>query len=127
METVRVALVGDQGVGKTSLILSGAHQTFRGDPSVTAVHPVRFRVSAQGTDCTCECFDTVSSEPESVQSAARTADVILVCYAMNDDVSLRNALERWLPAAKQANRTVPIIITGCKEDASTMTPENLAV
>lgn len=127
METVRIAVVGDAGVGKSSLALAASNQTFRGDPTVTAVPPVRIRVNAQGTECMCECLDTDSAVPEHVQSATKVADVVMVCYAMNDDVTLRNACERWLPVARRSNRSAPIVLMGCKEDASTMTSEGLAV
>jgi GTPase SAR1 family protein len=122
MSTVRVALIGDQGVGKTSLILAAAQKTVTGDTPAPTLMPTRLELAWNNFHATCICHDTNSDSAEEIVSTVRKCDVVLICFAMDNPVTLRNAINTWIPLSNSANDQLPIMLVGCKDDISVMTP-----
>lgn len=44
------------------------------------------------------------------------ADVVLLCYSIEDTESLANILEKWVPEVKHSCPNVPMILIGNKKD-----------
>jgi hypothetical protein len=127
MSTVRVALIGDQGVGKTSLILAAAQKSVRGDTPAPTLLPTKIELAWDTYHAICICHDTNSESAEEIVSTIRKCDVVLVCFAMDNPVTLKNAIHTWLPLSNSANDQLPIMLVGCKYDISVMTPGHPAV
>jgi GTPase SAR1 family protein len=127
MEEIHVALIGDQGVGKTSLILAAAKKPARGQEPTPVLPPTRLHLSWLTAEAFCICHDTSSDGIEDVMVVLRKCDVVLVCFAMNRPASMRSALSKWLPLSMKANKQLPIIFVGCKRDSSVMSDADNAV
>lgn len=127
VETVNVAIIGDEGSGKTSLVLSGAQRAFRPGDAVPVLPTTAFRVKLANEECNCVCRDSSSRNMEDVKKNVRECDVVLICFNMAGRTSLHSAIHVWLPRVTEINREVPIIMVGCKEDQAVITQTQIAV
>lgn len=125
--TVNVAIIGDEGSGKTSLVLSAAQRTFRPGDSVPVLPPTAFRVKLQNEECSCVCHDSSSEKMEDIKAVVRQCDVVLICFNMAAQTSLHSAIHVWLPKMTEINKEIPIIMVGCKEDQAVITQNQIAV
>jgi GTPase SAR1 family protein len=124
---VNVAIIGDEGSGKTSLVLSAAQRTFRLGDSVPVLPPTAFRVKLANEECNCVCRDSSSGNMEDVKAVIRQCDVVLICFNMAGQTSLHSAIHIWLPRVSDINKEVPVIMVGCKEDQAVITQTQIAV
>jgi GTPase SAR1 family protein len=124
---VNVAIIGDEGSGKTSLVLSAAQRTFRLGDSVPVLPPTAFRVKLANEDCNCVCRDSSSGNMEDVTAVVRQCDVVLICFNMAGQTSLHSAINFWLPRVSEINKEVPVMMVGCKEDQAVITQNQIAV
>lgn len=115
--TVYICVIGDSGVGKTSLITAAATETFPDRP------PPVLPAAKLPADTTPEGVPVVitdtSSRPEDKQAleqAAREANVIVLCFSMENPQSLRRVSTHWMPELRRLGISVPIILVGCKSD-----------
>jgi GTPase SAR1 family protein len=62
--------------------------------------------------------DVSSSEYEHLRPQLyRDADIVLICFALDDFESLTNVVDRWHPdVLKYAGKSVPVILVGLKQD-----------
>jgi GTPase SAR1 family protein len=127
MEKVRVALIGDRSVGKTSLVLAAADKPARGEAPTPTLPPTRLHVQWLASEATCICQDTDTEEVEEIRATLRKSDVVLICFAMDVPATMKSALTKWLPLALSANKQLPILFIGCKKDISKTTDADLAV
>nr|CAH0104267.1 unnamed protein product [Daphnia galeata] len=131
-QDVRILLLGERGVGKTSLILSLVSEEF---PDVVPPRAEEITIPA---DVTPEQVPThivdFSESEQTEQDLAREvqrADVVCLVYAVDDNHSLQQITERWLPllqslrpASKEDGENqngeivsaIPIILVGNKSD-----------
>ena len=124
--SVNVAIIGDEGSGKTSLVLSAAQRTRPGD-SVPVLPPTTFRVKLANEECNCVCRDSNSASMEEVKEVIRNCDVVLICFNMAGQTSLHSAIHVWLPRVTEIDKEIPIIMVGCKEDQAVITHTQIAV
>jgi len=95
---VRILLIGDRNVGKTSLILSLVSEEFPLD-----VPPRAEEITIPG-DLTPEKVPTCIVDYSSVEQSdaqleleLRKADVVCVVYAVDDEDTLDSVTDHWLP------------------------------
>jgi GTPase SAR1 family protein len=122
---INVAVVGDRGVGKTSLITSAAQEVFSERP-VPVLPPTRFpadfAVVSEPVDVIA--FDT-SSRPEDAQAVDETikaADVVIVCFDAQRKSTLQRLRSDWLPRITHLRPAAPVIIACCKDDTEDTLP-----
>ena len=122
-----MAIIGDKGVGKTSLVLAAAKKPVRGEEPTPVLPVTRLHLSWLSSEASCLCHDTASDITEDIIVVIRRCDVVLVCYSMDRPASLRSAVTKWLPLSLQANKQLPILLVGCKQDSSVVTESDKAV
>ncbi|ODN75133.1 mitochondrial Rho GTPase 1 [Cryptococcus amylolentus CBS 6039] len=116
-DLVRIVLVGDDGVGKSSIITSLIKESF-----VTNVPHVVPEVTIP-PEITPENFTTsivdTSSAPRSrphLLNAISRAHVICLVYSIADPSSFDRVAEYWLPLFRREGINVPVILVGNKID-----------
>ncbi|KAJ3071155.1 ERMES complex Ca(2+)-binding regulatory GTPase gem1 [Podochytrium sp. JEL0797] len=117
IELVRVLLVGDAQVGKSTIITSLIKEAFVANiqhvvPEVT-IPPewTRERVTTRIVDS--------SARPENkdqLEAEIRKADVICIVYSVSDMDSFNRVPEFWLPYIRKLGRNVPVVLVGNKID-----------
>ncbi|GJQ13379.1 hypothetical protein GpartN1_g5170.t1 [Galdieria partita] len=115
--SVRIVVVGDPKVGKSSLIKTLISESFEDEvqpvlPTVVIppeVTPERVHVSIVDTSSSPE-------ERHKLEEEIRKADVLVLVY----DVSKRETLDRassyWLPTLRRLGVSVPVVLVGNKID-----------
>lgn len=116
--TVYIAVLGDSGVGKTSLVTAATTETFPEHPP-PVLPPARLPADTTPEGVPVVITDT-SSRPEdkaALEAAVRQASVIVLCFSMEKPQTLRRASSHWLPELRRLGAGVPVILVGCKSDA----------
>ncbi|KAK1922388.1 P-loop containing nucleoside triphosphate hydrolase protein [Papiliotrema laurentii] len=116
-DLVRIVLVGDDGVGKSSIITSLIKESF-----VTNVQHVVPEVTippeVTPENVTTSIVDT-SSNPKSrahLLSQLTRAHVICLVYSISEPSSFDRVAEYWLPLFRREGINVPVILVGNKID-----------
>lgn len=115
--TVHIAVVGDEGVGKTSLITAAATETFPDHPP-PVLPPARLPADTTPEGVPVVITDT-SSRPEDKQAlelACQEASVIVLCFSMDRPATLRRVSSYWMPELRRLGVHVPVMLVGCKSD-----------
>lgn len=122
---INVAVVGDKGSGKTSLITSAAQEVFSERP-VPVLPPTRFPADFAGVSEPVDliAYDT-SSRPEDTQAVDETikaADVVVLCFDAQRKITMERLRTEWLPRITRLRQGAPIIIACCKDDSEGSVP-----
>lgn len=111
----KVVLVGDSGVGKTSLVHRCAYGEFAQYPATVGVSNTEISFRVAGRDVVLRVWDTAGQERYSalMPMFARGAAVCVLVAAADSDASFRN-LERWRRAvADAANAALVLAVNKC--------------
>jgi Ras family protein T1 len=120
--SVAIAVVGDAGTGKTSLISSAVTETFSDAPPPT-LPPARFPAELLNSpDDLGELLvvDT-SSRPEgaaATEAAVRAAAAVVLCIDASRPSTLERLRSHWLPEVARLNPGAPVVVAVCKDDRS---------
>ena len=103
MPNIKVVAIGDGGVGKTSLLISYATNTFPDGeiPTVFNLDKSTVEQMVDGKTMNFGLWDTFSHEDYDrfrPLSYPRT-DVFLLCYSVDSKLSLQNIRNKWMPEA----------------------------
>ncbi|KND04037.1 small GTP-binding protein domain [Spizellomyces punctatus DAOM BR117] len=116
-EVVRILLVGDEQVGKSTLITSLIKETFV--PNIQHVVPeVTIPPEWTREKVTTRIVDS-SPRPENreqLDTEVRRADVICIVYAINKPETFAHVGDFWLPYIRKLGRNVPVVLVGNKID-----------
>lgn len=125
--SMKIVVVGDGGCGKTCLLVSYAQQKFPlvYVPTIFENYVSTVR-SPQGKLIDLALWDTAGQEeydrlrPLSYPDA----DLILICFALNNLVSLQNVKDMWYPEVNHFCPGIPVVLVGTKMDLEqTIDPE----
>ncbi|KAI1793289.1 mitochondrial Rho 1 [Ganoderma leucocontextum] len=114
---VRILLVGDDGVGKSTIVTSLIKESFV--PRVQHVVPeVTIPPEVTPENVTTYIVDSGSGENDRqhLESEIRKAHVICVVYSIDNPNSFDRIPTYWLPYFRQLGVNVPVILVGNKID-----------
>ncbi|XXG83501.1 hypothetical protein AAC387_Pa10g1241 [Persea americana] len=114
---VRIAVVGDRGTGKSSLIVTVAAEMFPENvPPV--LPPTRLPSDIFPDRVPITIIDTSSSPEHRGKLAAecKMADAVILTYACDRPETLDRLSTYWLPELRRMEVKVPVIVVGCKLD-----------
>ncbi|CBY23599.1 unnamed protein product [Oikopleura dioica] len=111
-DEVKIVILGDRGVGKTSLILTLVTEEFCSKPPRTVNRiGITSEVSSAGLTYLVDYSEANSEE------ILEDADVVCLCHNVVDIESLFESVEKWLSIVRlQAYKSPPVIIVGTKSD-----------
>jgi len=115
---VKLVVVGDGAVGKTSLLISYATGEFPKDYLPTVFENYTAQMKRGGEVILLHLWDTAGQEdydrlrPLSYPNA----DVVLLCYSTINQASHDNIREKWAPEVHHYIPNIPHILVGTKVD-----------
>ncbi|WWC73306.1 mitochondrial Rho GTPase 1 [Kwoniella pini CBS 10737] len=116
-DLVRIVLVGDDGVGKSSIITSLIKESFVNNVQ-HVVPEVTIPPEVTPENVTTSIVDT-SSNPRSrahLLSQLTRAHVICLVYSISEPSSFDRVAEYWLPLFRREGVNIPVILVGNKID-----------
>ena len=118
-DTIKCVVVGNGGVGKTSLLISYTKGTFPTEyvPTVFENHSIAFEINANRV-INLLLFDTAGQEEfDRLRPLAYPqSNVILICFSLVDRESYKEVKKKWHPEVRLHCPDVPIILVGTKSD-----------
>lgn len=116
---LKVTVVGDTAVGKTSLLISYTTNAFPGDHVPTVFDNYTCNCYVDGEAITLGLWDTAgNSEYDELRPLSYPGtDAFIVCYSIIDPDSLESVSSKWLPEIKEhRDQECPIILVATKVD-----------
>uniref|UniRef100_A0A914DX09 Uncharacterized protein n=2 Tax=Acrobeloides nanus TaxID=290746 RepID=A0A914DX09_9BILA len=118
-KSLKLVVVGDSYVGKTSLLIAYTEKQFLSDYKTTIFDNWAVTVTIEQKRYTLNLFDTAGQEDYShlrCLSYPQT-DVFLLCFSLLDKKSLDSCQTTWMPEIrKYCGSEVPVILVGTKQD-----------
>lgn len=117
---VRILLVGDSGVGKTSLILSLVSEEFPHDvPPRAEEITIPADVTPERVPTHIVDFSTQEQDLDNLAEEINKANVVCIVYAVDNDDTIEKITEYWLPLIREQlgeEHRTPIVLVGNKVD-----------
>ncbi|KAK0424227.1 hypothetical protein QR680_008558 [Steinernema hermaphroditum] len=116
---LKLVVVGDSFVGKTSLLFAYSEKSFHGSYNTTALESFTISVEIEGLPYTVNLFDTAGQRDLAHLRCLSypSTDVFLLCFSMADSRTLHSCRTHWMPEIRQfAGDDVPVILVGLKQD-----------
>ncbi|KAG7214114.1 hypothetical protein KM043_001472 [Ampulex compressa] len=115
---IKVVLVGDGAVGKTSLVVSYSTNGFPGEYVPTAFDNYNVVVNVDGQPLNVQLCDTAGQDDfDPLRSLCYPeTDVFLVCFSVVCPSSYHSVETRWINEVRKYCPTAPIILVGTKSD-----------
>ncbi|XP_053672547.1 mitochondrial Rho GTPase isoform X3 [Anopheles nili] len=116
---VRILLVGDQGVGKTSLILSLVSEEFPEDvPPKAEEITIPADVTPEQVPTNIVDYSAAEQTDEALAEEIRKAHVVCIVYSVECEETLDGITERWLPMVQKCSELErkPVVLVGNKID-----------
>ena len=121
--TIKCVLIGDEGVGKTSLLITYTRNKFPEFYVPNILDNCAVNVNLNNKTYTLGLFDTCSGYEHDLSKT----NVVLLCFSLDEPKSLQNAKEKWFPMINKNNAKVNIILVGLKSDLKIMMDTNLSL
>ena len=102
-KSIKLVLVGDSGVGKTSLLISYTTNRFPSGSFIPSVFDdYTLNLVEKDRPVNLELCDKNTSEgyEEMRTLMYSNADVFLLCYSVSSSFSLSNILTKWIPEVR---------------------------
>ncbi|KAL0130860.1 hypothetical protein PUN28_002457 [Cardiocondyla obscurior] len=115
---IKVVLVGDGAVGKTSLVVSYSTNGFPGEYVPTAFDNYNVVVNVDGQPLNVQLCDTAGQDDfDPLRSLCYPeTDVFLVCFSVVCPSSYHSVASRWINEVRKYCPNAPIILVGTKSD-----------
>ncbi|CAF3521665.1 unnamed protein product [Rotaria sp. Silwood1] len=119
IQTFKILILGDSGVGKSSLMARYVHGIFHSE--YTATIGVDFQIAIINIGeykCRLQIWDTAGQERfRSITSSYyRGADGIIIVYDVTDSKSFTNLKDRFADVQNLCETNIPKILVGNKDD-----------
>ncbi|KAI8899737.1 P-loop containing nucleoside triphosphate hydrolase protein [Globomyces pollinis-pini] len=117
MREIRILLLGDDGVGKSTLITSLIKDSFI-EHIQHVVPEVTIPPEWTRENVTTRIVDSSARDEnrDQLHTEIRKADVICIVYAVNEKESKDRVSSYWLPYIRKLGRNVPVVLVGNKID-----------
>eukprot|EP01132_Coremiostelium_polycephalum_P005961 gene5961-7424_t len=117
-KTVKVVVVGDGAVGKTSLLILYTSKAFPKDYVPTVFDNYNCLEMYDNKPVNLVLWDTAGQEDyDNLRPLSYPqTDVFIICYSVVKRDSLDNIKYKWLKEINQSNSGTPIILVGTKTD-----------
>ncbi|VDL19554.1 unnamed protein product [Hymenolepis diminuta] len=118
---VRILLVGEPLVGKTTLILSLVNEKFSHEvPDLSDEITIPASVTPEQVPTEIVDFSARIQSRDQLIHEIRLASVVCLVYALNDENFLRHITDKWLPLIRscfaEKKQRVPVVLVGNKLD-----------
>ncbi|XP_069695021.1 mitochondrial Rho GTPase isoform X2 [Periplaneta americana] len=117
---VRILLVGERGVGKTSLIMSLVSEEFPEDvPARAEMITIPADVTPEQVPTNIVDYSAVEQTNEMLTVEVQRAHVVCIVYSVEDEDSLDKVTTYWLPFLRDASSPEPhrpVVLVGNKVD-----------
>ncbi|XP_043208937.1 mitochondrial Rho GTPase-like isoform X4 [Amphibalanus amphitrite] len=117
---VRILLLGEPGVGKTSLILSLVSEEFPEEvPARSEEITIPADVTPEKVPTHIVDYSSLEQTEDQLLAEILRAHVICVIYAVDDEDTLDKVTDYWLPLVRQTlgeEHSTPVILVGNKVD-----------
>ena len=130
--SVKVVVVGDPAVGKTSLLIKYSTDSFPGEyiPTVFDNYSVKrqLKVDSKPKLVQLNLWDTAGAEDYDglrPMSYPQT-DVFIICFDLTKKATLENAKNKWMPEIIDHCPNTPVILVGTKSDIRDYDPNRCA-
>ncbi|XP_066985149.1 ras-related protein ced-10-like [Macrobrachium rosenbergii] len=117
-KTIKIVVVGDAAVGKTSLVMSYTQNTFPTGYAPTIFDNFVANVLIDGEPYKVNLFDTAGHENfDRIRPLTYPdSDVVLICFSVNNMNSFQNVKNVWIPEVKKYCPNTPYVLVGTKTD-----------
>ena len=118
-KSLKVVVVGDGAVGKTCLVDAYGKNGFPSEYVPTVAKNFESKIEYKGKQIALDIWDTGGQEEfKGIRPVSYLgADVIIVCFAIDEPKSLENACSAWLKELNEAApKNVARILVGTKSD-----------
>ena len=123
MQQINCVVVGDVGIGKTSMLFAFYANIFRGDyvPKLYEYHGYdRCSVEREIKDRYVNLIFWDTTEGD-MQDRIRcksysSAEIILLCFSVVSPLSFKSIKTKWMPEIRQECQNIPILLIGTKVD-----------
>lgn len=118
MNTIKCVVVGDGAIGKTSLLIRYTTKKFPKDYIPTIFENYSANVQRDGKTYILSLWDTAGQEEyDKIRPLSyREADVVIICFSLESQISLDNVRTKWFPEVKQHCPKAFILLAGTKKD-----------
>ncbi|XP_059620719.1 mitochondrial Rho GTPase-like isoform X5 [Phlebotomus argentipes] len=117
---VRILLVGDQGVGKTSLILSLVSEEFPEDvPAKAEEITIPADVTPEQVPTNIVDYSAAEQADDALTEEIARASVVCIVYSVEDDSTIERIASHWLPLIRDSmpmDQRKPVVLVGNKVD-----------
>uniref|UniRef100_A0A803QA72 Uncharacterized protein n=1 Tax=Cannabis sativa TaxID=3483 RepID=A0A803QA72_CANSA len=118
LRLIKCVIVGDEAVGKTSILMSFTTNTFHTDCVSTIFDIFSVTVVGNGNSINLSLWDTAGDEGyDKLRPLSYCgADVFILTFSLISKASYENVSKKWIQELKHYASGVPIILVGTKLD-----------
>ena len=117
MQKITAIILGDEKVGKTSLLYSYFYNYFPECNTISSYEEKNLLIN--GKLVNFSIWEPYSEEKHKLLRPilyTKGVDIFILCYSIDDLKSLENIQNKWLPEISQYCKGVPYILVGTKYD-----------